>query len=84
MVSISPLALAVHVNQMSFPCVITSVSAMPERWSKGSEQPAASAIERPGENTADVNRSYNGEIYADGLALPEVSCSLCCIVIIGF
>ncbi|XP_065896224.1 uncharacterized protein [Dysidea avara] len=61
---------------MSFPCVITSVSAMPERWSKGSEQPAASAIERPGENTADVNRSYNGEIYADGLALPEAMASV--------
>lgn len=74
MVSVSPLVLAVRVNQMSFPCVITSVAAMPERWSKSGAQPAASAIGRPGENTADVNRSYNNEIsHAGGLALTEVS-----------
>jgi len=84
MVSLSPLALAVRVNKMSFPCVITSVAAMPERWNKGGEQSAATAIGRPAENTADVNRPYGDISHADGLALTEASYELCCIIISGF
>ena len=65
--------------------MITSVAAMPERWNKGGEQSTATAIGRPAENAADMNRPYNGDIsHADGLALTEVSYELCCILITGF
>jgi len=47
---------------------------MPERWNKGGEQPAVTAIGRPCENSKNVNRLYNGNIpQADGLALTEAS-----------